>query len=52
MDVITIADIKYYSIDKFMLMNDIKSKKTVYNWVQDGKAMQKNILNSSFFRMK
>lgn len=52
MDVITIADKKYYSIDKFMLQNNIRSNKTVYNWVKDGKAEQKNMFNTSFFRLK
>jgi len=52
MDVITIGNITYYSIDRFMLMNNISSKKTVYNWVKDGKAEQKKIYNTSFFKMK
>ena len=52
MDVVTISGTKYYSIDQFMLMNNIKSKKTVYNWVNDGKAEQKTIFNSSFFKKK
>lgn len=52
MDVITIGNIKYYSIDKFMLNNNINSKKTVYNWVDSGKAIKKDMFNSSFFRLK
>ena len=52
MDVITIGETKYYSIDKFMLLNDINSKKTVYNWVAKGKAIKKDVLNSSFFKLK
>lgn len=52
MDTITIENIKYYSIDKFMLQNNISSKKTVYNWVDNGKAERKNMFNTSFFRLK
>lgn len=52
MDVITIGEITYYSIDKFMLNNNISSKKTVYNWVLSGKVIQKNMFNTSFFRLK
>lgn len=52
MDVITIGNDKYFSIDKFMVMNDIASKKTVYNWVDSGKAMKKDMFNSSFFKLK
>jgi len=52
MDVITIGNITYYSIDKFMLINNIRSNKTVYNWVKDGKVEQRNLFNTSFFRLK
>ena len=52
MDIITIGTDKYYSIDKFMLLNNINSKKTVYNWAKNGKAEQKIIFNTSFFRLK
>lgn len=52
MDVITIGDKKYFSIDKFMLQNNISSKKTVYNWVESEKAEKKEMFNSSFFRLK
>jgi len=52
MDVITIGDKKYFSIEKFMLQNNIRSNKTVYNWVRQGKVEQKNMFNTSFFRLK
>ena len=52
MDTITIGTEKYFSIDKFMLQNNINSKKTVYNWVEKGKAEQKNMFNTSFFKLK
>jgi len=35
-----------------MLNNNINSKKTVYNWVDNGKAVKKDMFNSSFFRLK
>lgn len=52
MDVITVKEKRYYSIEKFMLLNNIRSNKTVYNWVKDGKAEQKVFFNTSFFRLK
>ncbi len=52
MDVIKIGNKKYFSIDKFMLQNNINSKKTVYNWVENGKVEKKDMFNTSFFRLK
>lgn len=52
MSVITIDKKKYYTIKQFMLLNNIRAKKTVYNWVESNKAEQKNYFNTSFFRLK
>jgi len=52
MDVVTVNNTTYYSIEKLMLMLDITSKKTVYNMVRDGRVEKKRIFNSSFFRQK
>ena len=52
MEVITINDKKFYSIAKFCEFGDIKSEKTVYNMVKDGRVEQKKMLNKSFFRLK
>ena len=52
MDVITIGDKKYHSIDKFKLIHNINSDKTCYNWVDKGKAELKKMFNKSFFRLK
>jgi len=52
MDVVIINNETYYSIEKFMLMNNLKSKKSVYNWVKNDRAEQKRIYNTSFFRLK
>lgn len=52
MDTVTVNQTTYYSIDKFMLMMNITSKKTVYNMVKDGRVEMKKMLNKSFFRQK
>jgi len=52
MSVITIEDKKYYSIDQFMLIEQIRSEKTVYNRVNAGTVEQKKMFNKSFFRNK
>jgi hypothetical protein len=50
MDVITSDNKRYVTIQLFMTENSINSEKTVYNWVDSGKAELKKILNKSFFR--
>ena len=52
MDVIKIQGKTYYSIDQFMLNEQINSKKTVYNRVDSGTVEIKKMLNKSFFRNK
>jgi len=51
MDVITISDKRYLSIDKFMEQECV-TKKTVYNRVKDGRVEIKRVFNKSFFRIK
>ena len=50
MEVVKIKEKRYTSIEKFMNENNINSEKTVYNWVNAGKAEMKKLLNKSFFR--
>lgn len=52
MEVITVKDLKYYSMPKFKALGDIKSEKTVYNMVHDGRVEQIKVFNKSFFRLK
>ena len=52
MDVIKVNDKKFYSMAKFCDLGNIKSEKTVYNMVKDGRVEQKKMLNKSFFRLK
>jgi hypothetical protein len=52
MEVITIKDKKFYSMAKFCDLGGIKSEKTVYNMVKDGRVEQKKMFNKSFFRLK
>jgi hypothetical protein len=51
MAVITTDNKRYSTIDQFMAENNLNSEKTVYNWVNSGKAEVKKIFNKSFFRM-
>lgn len=48
--IVTTENKRYVDITQFMYENDILSEKTVYNWVESGKAEQRKILNKSFFR--
>ena len=52
MEVITINDKTFYSMGKFCQLGNIKSEKTVYNMVKDGRVEQRRLLNKSFFRLK
>ena len=33
-----------------MLLNDLRTKKSVYNWVNEGKAIKKKIGSNAFFK--
>lgn len=49
LDKIKIKEKEYYSIARFMELFSLKTRKTVYNWVKDGKAEVKKIGSNSFF---
>ena len=51
MSKVKIKDTVYYSIDEFMNLNNINARKTVYNWVKDGKAIKKNLGSNAYFKM-
>lgn len=48
---ITIGGKEYHCIDTFKKMNQLKENKSVYNWVDKGKAEKKKMFNKSFFRL-
>lgn len=52
MNTVIIEGKTYKSINAFMLENQIKTRKTVYDWVDSGKAEKKKIMNSVFFALK
>jgi hypothetical protein len=49
LDKIRIGEKVYYSAALFMLINGIKTRKTVYDWIDQGKAEKKKIGTNSFF---
>lgn len=46
---VKIKDKEYYSIALFMELFALKSRKSVYNWIDQGKAEVKKIGSNSFF---
>lgn len=49
LDKIKIAGKEYYSIDLFMIITGLKSRRSVYAWIDNGKAEKKKIGSNSFF---
>jgi len=47
---VIIQDKEYYSIQKFMELYGLKSRTSIYVWIQEGKAEKKKIGTNSFFR--
>lgn len=50
MEVLKVDNKRFVSLEKFMDENYLNSEKTVYNWVDSGKAEQRKVFNKSFFR--
>lgn len=50
MDKIKVGDKYYLSIDDFAKYQSI-TRKTVYNWIDDGKVKVKKILNRQFIEL-
>lgn len=50
MDKIRIGQKEYYSIQFFMVLNNLKTRKSVYDWIDQGKAEKKKIGPASFIR--
>jgi hypothetical protein len=49
LDKVKIKDKEYYSINLFMIITGLKSRRSVYAWVDQGKADKKKIGSNSFF---
>lgn len=49
MNKIKIGDKEFYSITLFMLYYNLKTRKSVYDWIDQGKAEKKKIGSNSFF---
>lgn len=49
---VKIQDKEYYSITLFMLLNNLKTRKSVYDWIKEGRAEKKKIGSNSFFAVK
>jgi predicted DNA-binding transcriptional regulator AlpA len=50
MDKIKVADKYYLSIDDYAKYKG-KTRKTIYNWIDDGKVTVKKILNRQFIEL-
>jgi hypothetical protein len=50
MEKITIEGVEYYSWERFLKISGLKNRKSIYDWVKDGKAEIKKIGSASFFR--
>ncbi|MCX6303295.1 MAG: hypothetical protein NTW82_14050 [Bacteroidia bacterium] len=49
LDKVKIAGKEYYSIELFMIIAGLRSRRSVYAWVDQGKAEKKKIGSNSFF---
>ena len=52
MDKLRIGDKVYVKIDQFMLQNNIRTRKTVYDWEKEDKVVRKKIGSNAFFALK
>lgn len=51
MDIITIGDKQYVSIDDYATFKGV-ARKTVYNMIKDGRAIVRKLLNRQFIELK
>jgi hypothetical protein len=51
MNKLTLGNETYYDIHSFMVIAGLKTRASVYNWVREGKAVKKNIMNSAWFKL-
>jgi hypothetical protein len=49
MNKVKIGEKEYCSIDLFMIMHNLKTRKSVYDWLKEGKVEKKKIGTNSFF---
>jgi hypothetical protein len=49
LDKVKIKDKEYYSIALFMQVFGLKTRKSVYDWIDQGRAEKKKIGSNSFF---
>jgi hypothetical protein len=49
LDKVKIKDKEYYSIALFMQVFSLKTRKSVYDWIDQGRAEKKKIGSNSFF---
>lgn len=52
LDKIKIKEKEYYSIALFMEIYGLKTRKSVYDWIDQDKAEKKKIGSASFFALK
>jgi len=50
MEKITIGDETWYSWSEFLKVSGLKNRKSIYDWVNTGRAEIKKIGSASFFR--
>jgi hypothetical protein len=46
---VKIGNKDYYCIKEFMRLNNLKTRKSVYDWLAENKAERKKIGNNAFF---
>ena len=51
MEKITIQGEVYYSWESFLLATGLKNRKSIYDWVKQGKAKAKKIGSATFYRV-
>ena len=51
MEQIKIGDHTYYNWEKFLKVSGLKNRKSIYDWVNSGKAEVKKIGSSPFYRL-
>lgn len=52
MEKLVFDDGTWYSWEEFLKISGLKNRKSIYDWVNSGKAEMKKIGSASFFKLK
>ena len=52
MEVLTLGKETWHDWESFLIVAGLRNRKSIYDWVRDGKAEVKKLGSASFYRLK